>query len=77
MATDPVRFRNSSNRRPPETSAPPPRASRNKNLLLAALPTLEYSRLAPTLECVSAPVKQFLQRPGERLRHRAFPGDGS
>jgi CRP-like cAMP-binding protein len=75
MAADPARRRNLSNRPPPPGNGSPPRAS-NRNLLLAALPDDEYSRVASTLESVSLPVREFLSQPGEAFRHIYFPGDG-
>jgi CRP-like cAMP-binding protein len=75
MAKDRASSRNSSIRPPPSGNGLPPRAS-NPNLLLAALPDSEYTRLSGSLDSVSMRVKDFLQKPGDVLRHVYFPGDG-
>jgi CRP-like cAMP-binding protein len=43
------------------------------NQLLAALPRLEYQRLAPHLQPVSLSVGQILHEPGETIREVYFP----
>ena len=60
-------------RRPP--SAPPP-AQDNRNLLLAALPTEEYQRIAQSLETIPLKLKSFLHRSGDPIEHVYFPGGG-
>ena len=47
--------------------------SPNKNHLLAALPTLEFERLAAHLELVPMLLGQLLYEPGEQLQHAYFP----
>jgi CRP-like cAMP-binding protein len=53
------------------TNRPPP-----ANHLLAALPPDVFDRLAPAFDVVPLKLKQFLQKPGEPLRHVYFPGGG-
>jgi len=50
--------------------APP---SPNQNLLLAALPPVEFERLAPHLELVPMRLGEMLYEPGGRLQHVYFP----
>ena len=47
--------------------------SPNKNHLLAALPTLEFERLAAHLELVPMLLGQILYEPGGQLQHAYFP----
>lgn len=47
--------------------------SPNQNRLLAALPTEEFNRLAPSLELVLMPLGKILYAPGELLPHAYFP----
>src|SRR6266850_8303873 len=57
----------SGNRPPPTT---------NSNLLLAALPVLDYARLLPTLEAIPLTLRHVLHRPTEPIKHVYFPGGG-
>jgi len=50
---------------------PPP-----ANLLLAALPSEVFDRIAPSLEVIPLTLKQFVHKPGERIRDIYFPGGG-
>jgi CRP-like cAMP-binding protein len=50
-------------------SAPSP----NQNHLLAALPTVEFDRLAKHLEPVAMPLGQILYEPGGQMQHAYFP----
>jgi CRP-like cAMP-binding protein len=59
------------NRRLPSSNRPPP-----ANHLLAALPTDDYHRLAPTLRNAPLKLKQFLHKPGEAVDQVYFPGGG-
>jgi CRP-like cAMP-binding protein len=47
--------------------------SSSQNHLLAALPTVEYDRLAPHLELVPLPLGEVLYEPGTQLHHAYFP----
>jgi CRP-like cAMP-binding protein len=48
-------------------------ASPNQNHLIAALPAVEFERLAAHLECVPLPLGSFLYEPGDQLRYAYFP----
>ncbi len=48
-------------------------ANPNQNHLLAALPAVEFDRLAAHLELRSLPLGQSLYGPGEQLTHAYFP----
>jgi CRP-like cAMP-binding protein len=50
---------------------PPP-----TNLLLAALPSDVFRRIASSLDVVPLTLKEFLHKPGERVRDIYFPGGG-
>ena len=54
--------------------------SRNRpspaNRLLAALPSDVFARIAPSLDRVPLQLKQFLHKPGERIRDVYFPAGG-
>jgi CRP-like cAMP-binding protein len=52
-----------------------PRA-RNPNLLLAALPAADYTRIAAALTVVPLKLKDILHKPGERIHYVYFPGAG-
>lgn len=58
-------------RRPRSATRPPP-----SNLLLAALPADVMNRIASSLEIVPLTLKEFVHRPGERIRDIYFPGGG-
>lgn len=60
-------------RRPPQ---PPPPREDNRNLLLAALPTDEYKRIALSLETIPLKLKSLLHPAGEPVEHVYFPGGG-
>jgi CRP-like cAMP-binding protein len=45
----------------------------NQNHLLAALPTLEFERIASQLELVEMPIGKMLYEPNEQLQHAYFP----
>jgi CRP-like cAMP-binding protein len=45
----------------------------NQNHLLAALPTVEFERLAACLELVPMPLGEILYEPGGQLQHAYFP----
>lgn len=45
----------------------------NQNLLLAALPTTEFERLAPHLDLVVMPLGECMYEPGGKLQHVYFP----
>ncbi|MFA6041443.1 MAG: Crp/Fnr family transcriptional regulator [Methylophilus sp.] len=47
--------------------------SPNQNHLLAALPTLEFERIASQLELVEMPIGKMLYEPNEQLQHAYFP----
>lgn len=67
--------RPSPNRRPPSArNRPPPAAVRN--LLLAALPSDDYDRIAPALDIIPLRLKEFLSRPADTLNYIYFPGGG-
>ena len=53
---------------------PVPKQSLIANSLLAALPRMEYQRLAAALEPVALIFGQVLHEPGEPFRHVYFPG---
>ncbi len=53
----------------PESPLPSPR----QNLLLAALPSEDFARIAADLELVPMPLGQMLYEPGEQLTHALFP----
>jgi CRP-like cAMP-binding protein len=59
---------------PPAFRAPPLKAVRNR--LLAALPSDEYERMAPTLDTIPLTLKDTLHKPGEPIQHVYFPGGG-
>ena len=46
----------------------PPTAT-NSNLLLAALPAVDYARLLPTLEAIPLTLRHVLHRPSEPIQH--------
>lgn len=50
-------------------------AEKNQNLLLAALPDVDFARLAPMLEPVQVEVGEVLCEPGDPIRHIYFPHD--
>jgi len=54
------------------TATRPPPA----NKLLAALPSEVFNRIAPSLDVVPLTLKQFVHKPGERIRDVYFPGGG-
>jgi CRP-like cAMP-binding protein len=47
--------------------------SPNQNLLLAALPTAEFERLAPHLKLVPMPLGEIIYESGEQQQHAYFP----
>jgi len=59
-----------STRRLPAPRPPP------LNHLLAALPSEDYARLAPTLRNTPLKLKRFLHRPGDPIDQVYFPGGG-
>ena len=61
-------------RRPSSANRPPPQERRN--LLLAALPAAEYTRIARSLETVPLKAKTLLHRAGEPIEHVYFPLGG-
>jgi CRP-like cAMP-binding protein len=48
----------------------------NRNLLLAALPREDYSRIARSLDTVPLKLKSLLHRAGDPVEHVYFPGGG-
>ena len=59
------------------TNRPPPSAkSPRSNVLLAALPPDDYTRVAATLDLIPLPLKQVIHKPGESIQHTYFPGGG-
>jgi len=60
-------------RRPPSANRPP---QDNRNLLLAALPTDEYRRVAQSLESIPLKLKSVVHRAGDPVRYVYFPGGG-
>ena len=48
----------------------------NRNLLLAALPADEYTRIAQSLDTIPLKLKSVVHRPGDPLEHVYFPGGG-
>lgn len=63
-----------SSARSSSANRPPPAPSLNH--LLAALPSDDYERIAPTLELVPLKLKKIIHKPGERIQHVYFPGGG-
>lgn len=61
-------------RRPSSANRPPPQERRN--LLLAALPAADYTRIARSLETVPLKAKTLLHRAGEPIEHVYFPLGG-
>jgi len=61
-------------RRPSTANRPPP--PRNRNLLLAALPADEYTRIARSLETVPLKLKSLVHRAGDPVEHVYFPRGG-
>ncbi len=51
----------------------PLKHSPNQNHLLAALPTVDFERVAAHLELVPLPLGEYLYEPGERMRYAYFP----
>ena|SRR5690606_17070485 len=51
-------------------------SSPTKNLLLAALPAVDYERLLPHLELVPLPLGWSVYEPGTRMHHVFFPTQG-
>ena len=47
-----------------------------RNRLLAALPRTDRDRISPAVEIVPLKLKDMLHKPGERVSHVYFPGDG-
>ena len=47
--------------------------SPNRNQLLAALPALEFERIAPHLELVAMPLEEVLYESGDQSQHVYFP----
>jgi len=45
----------------------------NQNHLLAALPTVDFERLAPHLELVPMRLGDILYEPGDQMQHAYFP----
>jgi CRP-like cAMP-binding protein len=66
----------SSANRPPPSLRDRLSQPQNQNRLLAALPDDVYGRLAPNLEIIPLPLKDFLYKPGEAVSHVYFPGGG-
>ena len=58
-------------KRLPSRNRPPP-----ANHLLAALPSEVFDRIVPSLDVVPLALKQFVHKPGERIRDIYFPGGG-
>jgi CRP-like cAMP-binding protein len=58
----------------PTANRPPPTG--NPNLLLAALPAVEYQRIAQSLETVPLKLKAVIHPAGESIAHVYFPGGG-
>ena len=59
----------------PKRRLPPPRPP-PLNHLLAALPSDDYARLAPTLRNTPLKLKRFLHGPGDPIDHVYLPGGG-
>ena len=55
---------------------PPPVSTDNSNLILAALPQVEYSRILPRLDVIPLKLKEFLHKSGDPVRHVYFPASG-
>src|SRR6266542_2821353 len=55
---------------------PPPISTDNSNLLLAALPQNEYSRILPRLDVIPLKLKEFLHKSGDPVRYVYFPASG-
>src|SRR5688572_11577881 len=53
------------------STRPPP-----ANQLLAALPTEVFDRISHSLDVVPLALKEFVHKPGERIRDVYFPGGG-
>ena len=65
--------RSLSNRPPPSARSHPPAVL---NRLLAALPSNDFDRIAPTLDVRPLKLKTVLHKPGEVIQHVYFPGGG-
>jgi CRP-like cAMP-binding protein len=63
------------NRPPPGISNRPPPAA-VQNLLLAALPSDDFTRLAPTLDIIPLKLKELLSGPADPIDYVYFPGGG-
>jgi len=61
-------------RRPSLANRPPPLPKRN--LLLAALPAEDYTRIAQSLETVPLKLKTVIHGTGDPIEHVYFPGGG-
>jgi CRP-like cAMP-binding protein len=61
-------------RRPSSANPRPPQV--NRNLLLAALPPDEYTRICGSLDTVPLKLKRVVHRPGEPVAHVYFPTAG-
>jgi CRP-like cAMP-binding protein len=55
----------------PSSNRPPP-----LNDLLAALPSLDYARLAPSIDVIPLKLKEVIHKPGEPIANVYFPGGG-
>ena len=55
---------------------PPPISTDNSNLLLAALPQNEYTRIVPRLDVIPLKLKDFLHKSGDPVRYVYFPAGG-
>jgi CRP-like cAMP-binding protein len=55
---------------------PPPIGTDNSNLLLAALPQNEYSRILPRLDVIPLKLKEFLHKSGDPVKYVYFPASG-
>jgi hypothetical protein len=61
-------------RHPPASQLAP---DDNRNLLLAALPAEEYTRIAQSLDTIPLKLKSVVHRVGDPVEHVYFPGGGS
>ncbi len=57
-------------------SAPSLLQTPNQNLILGALPVLDYKRLLPALEFIELPLGKVLYEPDEPMTHAYFPVTG-
>jgi CRP-like cAMP-binding protein len=70
MARSPGRYARTPQNRPPPTGTD------NSNLLLAALPQIEYARILPRLDVIPLKLKEVLHKSRDPVNYVYFPGGG-